>query len=121
VIPPLGAVVLAVAASLSHPHVPDRAPHAVVQQAPRPPTVALEGRATWYAWRTGQAAAGPALRAFLGPRWRGMTVLVNGVPVRLTDYMGTTNRAKVIDLDDDTFRTVCGPLSMGVCDVTVRW
>jgi hypothetical protein len=58
-------------------------------------------------------------RAFLGPDWRGQTVLVNGVPVRLTDYMGTANRAKVIDLDDGLFRRICGPLSMGVCRVTV--
>jgi hypothetical protein len=57
----------------------------------------------------------------LGKGWRGRTVLVNGIPVRLTDYMGTRNRAKVIDLDDGLFRRICGPLSMGVCDVVVRW
>jgi hypothetical protein len=43
------------------------------------------------------------------------------VPVRLTDFMGTKNRAKVIDLDDGLFRRICGPLSMGVCEVEVRW
>jgi hypothetical protein len=111
--------VLAVAATLSHHAVPDRPPHAVVQQAPRPSGTALHGLSTWYAYRSGEAAAGPALRAMLGKGWRGQTVLVNGVPVRLTDYMGTTNRVKVIDLDDGLFRRICGPLSRGVCKVTV--
>jgi hypothetical protein len=57
----------------------------------------------------------------LGKGWRGRTVLVNGVPVVLSDFMGTRNRAKIIDLDDGLFRRICGPLSMGVCDVVVRW
>jgi hypothetical protein len=86
----------------------------------RPPE-RLSGVATWYAYRTGQAAAGPRLRAALGRNWRGRTVLVNGVPVRLTDWMGTRDRAKVIDLDDGLFIRVCGPLSMGVCEVSVTW
>jgi hypothetical protein len=80
----------------------------------------LTGTATWYAYRRGEAAAGPALRRAL-PGWRGRTVLVNGVRVRLTDYMGTTNQAKVIDLDAGLFRAICGPLSRGVCRVTVSW
>ena len=127
-IPPLASgIVLALAASLSHPHVPDRPPHAVTetrQTAIRPSTAGLHGTATWYAWRSGQAAAGPALRAFLGKDWRGMTVTVcsGGRCVRalLSDYMGTTNHAKVIDLDAGLFRAVCGPLSVGVCRVTIR-
>ena len=123
-IPPLGAVVLAVAASLSHPHVPDRAPHAVVetrQTAIRPSTVALEGRATWYAYRSGQAAAGPALRAFLGPHWRGKTVLVcsGGRCVRalLSDWCACGG-GRVIDLDRRLFAALAAP-SRGVIRVTV--
>ena len=81
----------------------------------------LTGTATWYAYRTGQAAAGPRLREALGRGWRGRTVWVNGVPVKLSDHMGTRNRAKVVDLDDGLFRRICGPLSRGVCRVTVRW
>jgi hypothetical protein len=81
----------------------------------------LRGVATWYAYRRGEAAAGPALRAALGPGWRGSVVWVNGVRVRLTDWMGTTNRAKVIDLDAGLFRAICGPLSLGVCKVVVAW
>jgi len=126
VIPPtLGAVVLAVAASLSHPHVPDRAPHAVVetrQTAIRPSTVALEGRATWYAYRSGQAAAGPALRAFLGKNWRGtvVTVTANGhaVTARLTDWCAC-GHGRVIDLDRRLFAQLAPP-SRGVLRVTVR-
>jgi hypothetical protein len=57
----------------------------------------------------------------LGAGWRGRTVYVNGVAVRLTDYMGTKNRAKVIDLDDGLFRRICGPLTLGICDVVVTW
>ena len=89
------------------------------------PSHSLTGVSTWYAYIDGQAAAGPRLRAALGDGWRGTVVTVTGdggsVAVQLTDFMGTRNRAKVIDLDDGTFRVVCGPLSMGVCEVTVRW
>ena len=122
--PTLGAVVLAVAASLSHPHVPDRAPHAVTetrQTAIRPSTVALEGRATWYAYRSGQAAAGPALRAFLGPHWRGMTVTVCAggrcVRARLTDWC-LCSSARMVDLDKRSFAKLADP-SRGVIHVTV--
>lgn len=50
-----------------------------------------------------------------------LTAVRNGVRVRLTDFMGTHDRAKVIDLDAGLFRRICGPLSIGVCEVTVRW
>ena len=120
-IPPLAAVVLALA--LSH-AVPDRAPHAVTetrQKAIRPSTVALEGRATWYAYRTRQAAAGPALRAFLGPHWRGtvVTVTANGhtVTARLTDWC-LCSSARVVDLDKRSFAKLADP-SRGVIHVTV--
>lgn len=111
---------------------PEEQPSAKPTAAPTPkptkrprattrPADGLRGVATWYSYRRGQAAAGPRLRAALGAGWRGRTVYVNGVRVLLTDYMGTKNRAKVIDLDDGLFRRICGPLSMGVCDVEVRW
>lgn len=93
-------------------------------KTPRPavrPAHGLRGLATWYRYIGGQAAAGPRLRAALGAGWRGSTVTVNGVRVRLTDFMGTHDRAKVIDLDAGLFRRICGPLSIGVCEVTVRW
>ena len=128
-IPPLGAVVLALA--LSHPHVPDRAPQEVVetrqvtetrQTAIRPSTVALEGRATWFAAPSGTAAAGPALRAFLGANWRGMTVTVcsGGHCVRalLSDWCAC-GHGRVIDLDRRLFAALASP-SRGVIRVTVR-
>ena len=124
-IPPLGAVVLAVAASLSHHAVPDRPPHAVTetrQTAIRPSTVALRGVATWYAYRSGEAAAGPALRAFLGPHWRGQTVRVcaNGrcVLARLTDWCAC-GHGRVIDLDRRLFGRLASP-GVGVLRVTIR-
>jgi hypothetical protein len=112
-IPAFGEAVL-IAAILAH--------HAAPTPKPEPPhRHHVGGTATWYRYRTGQAAAGPRLREALGRSWRGRTVRVNGVPVKLTDYMGTRNRAKVIDLDDGLFRRICGPLSRGVCRVTVTW
>ena len=123
-IPPLGAVVLAVAASLSHHAVPDRAPHAVTetrQTAIRPSTAGLHGSATWFAAPRGTAAAGPALRAFLGPHWRGKTVLVcsGGRCVRalLSDWCACGG-GRVIDLDRRLFAALAAP-SRGVLRVTV--
>ena len=71
---PIAAALLAMSlmASYVHPPVPQRPPHAVTS-APR---TALSGTATWYRYRSGQAAAGPALRAFLGRGWRGSVVHV---------------------------------------------
>ena len=123
-IPPLGAVVLAVAASLSHPHVPDRAPHAVTetrQTVIRPSTAGLHGSATWFAAPRGTAAAGPALRAFLGANWRGMTVTVcsggHCVRARLSDWC-LCSSARVVDLDKRSFAKLADP-SRGVIHVTV--
>jgi hypothetical protein len=79
----------------------------------------LTGRASWFAAPDGTAAAGPALRAFLG-HWRGQRVMVCGrscVTVRLTDWM---RRDRLVDLNPDAFRVACGPLSRGVCEVTVQ-
>ena len=110
-IPPLAAVVLALA--LSH-AVPDRAPHAVVetrQTAIRPSGTALHGLSTWYRYVDGQAAAGPALRAFLGANWRGtvVTVTANGhsVTARLTDFCQCPG-GRVIDLDRRSFAALVG-------------
>jgi hypothetical protein len=115
VIPPLAAVVLALA--LSHPHVPDRAPHAVVETR----QTAIRGSATWFAAPRGTAAAGPALRAFLGPHWRGtvVTVTANGhsVTARLTDWC-LCSSARVVDLDKRSFAKLADP-SRGVIHVTV--
>ena len=115
--PTLGAVVLAVAASLSHHAVPDRAPHAVTS----PPRTALHGSATWFAAPSGTAAAGPALRAFLGKNWRGQTVTVcsGGRCVRalLSDWCAC-GHGRVIDLDRRLFAALAAP-SRGVLRVTV--
>jgi len=112
VIPPLAAVVLALALSHAVP-----APHAVTS----PPRTALRGTATYYAYRTGQAAAGPALRAFLGKNWRGtvVTVTANGrtVTARLTDWC-LCSSARVVDLDKRSFAKLADP-SRGVIHVTV--
>lgn len=67
------------------------------------------------------AAAGPALRAALGPGWRGtaVTVTARGVSVRvqLIDWMG--NPAALLDLYAGVFRELA-PLGVGLVDVEVR-
>lgn len=81
----------------------------------------LTGTATWYAYHRGQAAAGYRLRNALGPHWRGMVVTVCAsrcVRVVLTDYMGSTNHAKVIDLDAGDF-AVLAPLGQGIVKVEI--
>ena len=110
------------------PHRPDslpghgtQAPKATgMRAAPsKPPRTAstLRGTATWYAYRRGEAAAGPALRAALGPGWRGSVVYVEGLRVRLTDWMRAD---RLIDLDSRTFAALA-ELSRGVLPVTVSW
>lgn len=87
------------------------------------PAIGVQGTATWYAYHPGQAAAGARLRNALGPNWRGMTVEVCGPAgckvVRLTDYEASTIPGRLVDLDSRDFPKVCGPLSLGVCHVTV--
>lgn len=108
---------------------------------PAPPVASkpasLSGRATWYclvgrspctrghpdtAGADLFAAAGPALRQWLGPRWRGMTVRVCAanacVNVRLIDACGAGCRS-VVDLYGDAFRALA-PLPAGVVTVTIR-
>jgi hypothetical protein len=94
------------------------------------PGARIMGRASWYDWRTGEAAAGPALRRSLGPSWRGQTVVVCRTletfaacaKVKLTDwcqcYEGTP-RERIIDLDRATFALFAQP-SRGIVNVEVR-
>jgi len=97
-----------------------------IQQTAKSEPVAggLAGQATWYRWRPGEAAAGPALRAALGPGWRGTRVTVCAgagcVEVRLTDFMASRIPGRLVDLDARAFNAL-GPLSVGVLRVTVRW
>lgn len=81
----------------------------------------LPGIATWYRWRPGEAAAGPALRAFLGPSWRGSVVTVRAgsraVRVRLTDWC-ECGAGRIVDLDVRTFSRFVQP-SRGILRVEV--
>ena len=63
------------------------------------------------------AAAGPRLRAAIGPNWRGKVVYVDGIRVKLIDWcqchQGESNE-KLIDLYYDVFARTGG-------SVTIRW
>lgn len=109
---------------------PTTAPTATPTPTPRPtprPTVAptpraapgpggLAGLATWYRYHPGQAAAGPRLRLYLGPHWRGTTVVVCGghgdvcFKVVLTDWCLCTadGARRIIDLDRSDFEQLTG-------------
>ena len=79
----------------------------------------LVGLATWYRYRPGQGAAGPALRRWLGS-WRGSIVRVCAtacVNVRLTDWCAC-GHGRIVDLDARLFRQLA-PLSRGVIHVTI--
>jgi hypothetical protein len=82
----------------------------------------IRGDATWYRYVPGGAAAGPRLRAALGPGWRGTRVTVTGpagtVRVVLSDFMRAD---KLIDLSSVDFPAVCGALSRGICEAKVTW
>ena len=117
---------------------PDRI---VVDIAPPKPAVVggsastshvLRGAASWYC-RAGvspctythpdgggfdaYAAAGPKLRAAIGPGWRGMVISVDGISVKLIDwcqcYQGEPHE-KLLDLYYDVYRRTGG-------SVTIRW
>ena len=81
----------------------------------------LHGRATWYPAGGLIAAAGPDLRAALGPGWRGSLVEVSAagraVVVRITDWCGCPRA--LLDLSSDAFARLA-PVSRGVIRVTVR-
>jgi len=97
--------------------------------APRPVSVApaartcpasMTGIASWYRYVVGGAAAGPRLRAALGPGWRGRSVTVCAaicVQVRLSDWMAAD---RLVDLDSRSFSRLA-PLSRGIVEVSVRW
>lgn len=86
----------------------------------------LEGTASWYDYRPNEAAAGPALREYLGKDWRGQTVEVwsgdKHVSVVLTDWCQCfkgTDRERVIDLDIRSFAQLAHA-SKGILKVEVR-
>lgn len=89
------------------------------------PSRDLRGLATWYDVAAGHAAAGPALRAWLGPSWRGETVRVcrgGCVLVELTDWCACAPRGgtpTLIDLSRADFAVLATP-SAGVARVTIE-
>jgi hypothetical protein len=95
------------------------------RKAPRPPRMARGGVATWFAAPAGTAAAGPALRRFLGRDWRGSVVRVCAagrcIRVALTDgcaCRARSGRPTFVDLAAADFARLA-PLSRGVLDVRV--
>jgi hypothetical protein len=83
----------------------------------------ISGKATWYRWHLGEAAAGPLLRKALGPHWRGRTVTVCSgrcTRVRLTDWCLCSRERRLVDLDSRSFARLA-PLSRGKIAVTVSW
>lgn len=98
-----------------------RLPTAAPVPTPRPTSKprGIVGTASWYDGPTGQAAAGPRLRAFLGVHWRGQRVTVCAmrcIRVTLSDWCACGRR--IIDLDDRAFRQLA-PLSKGLVTVKV--
>ena len=102
------------------PRYPERPPIAVTTKVSQPSRT-LTGKATWYDYHQGQAAAGSELKHLLGPKWRGQRVTVTGprgsVTVILTDSCGCPG-PRVIDLDPRDFDTI-SDRSAGVVDVRV--
>lgn len=91
----------------------------------RPGTIS--GVASWFASPIGVSAAGPALRAAIGPGWRGRQVSVCAgqrcVSTILGDWCLCGDRhgvPTVIDLDVAAFRQLA-QLSIGVIAVEVTW
>ena len=80
--------------------------------------VSVSGLASWYRYRPGQAAAGPALRRWLGATWRGTAVRVCATActiVRLTDWMRAD---RLVDLDRASFAQLANP-AVGLVRVTI--
>ena len=79
----------------------------------------LRGIASWFRSPAGVSAAGPDLRAALGPGWRGTSVQVCHADRCTVTVLGDWMRAdRLVDLDDDVFRALA-PLSVGVLAVTL--
>ena len=79
----------------------------------------LRGWASWFRSPSNVSAAGPRLRAALGPAWRGVHVRVCHADRCTLTVLGDTMRAdRLVDLDDDVFRALA-PLSVGVLRVTL--
>lgn len=107
--------------------VPDRRPLRDIS-TPKPVVprgTGLRGVATWFAAPSGTAAAGPALRAVLGPGWRGQRVSVCAgercVTVRLADWCACGPRhgaPTLLDLSDDAFAQLA-PLSRGIVRIRI--
>jgi hypothetical protein len=109
-----------------------REPTRIVVEVKPVTTHVLRGPASWYC-RAGispctytnpdaggfdaYAAAGPKLRAAIGPSWRGTIVWVDGIRVRLIDwcqcYQGEPHE-KLLDLYYDVYARTGG-------SVTIRW
>lgn len=92
-----------------------------------PDRITLRGIATWFASPSGVSAAGPDLRAALGPGWRGTRVRVCAgdrcVATVLGDWCACGSRPggpTVIDLDDNVFARLSS-LDTGVLPIEVRW
>ncbi len=84
----------------------------------------IGGHATWYRASGMIGAAGPALRDYIGPHWRGSLVSVCAsatgmcVVVRLTDWCLCSRGRRLVDLSDDAFAQLA-PLSAGVIGVSI--
>ena len=93
---------------------------------PRTPQEALSGTASWFASPRGSAAAGPALRAALGPSWRGSEVTVSAggrsVAVTLSGWClcRVGGSARLIDLPRADFAALADP-SLGLVASEVSW
>jgi hypothetical protein len=89
---------------------------------PAPASNHVRGKATWYDYRPGHAAAGPALRRALGKGWRGTKVTACSagrcVRVTLSDWCAC-GHGRVIDLDVRSFARLADP-SRGVITVEVK-
>jgi hypothetical protein len=79
----------------------------------------LRGVATWFNSPAGVSAAGPDLRAALGPGWRGTHVQVCHDERCVVTILGDTMAAdRLIDLDAPLFARLA-PLSAGLLAVTL--
>lgn len=83
----------------------------------------VEGWVSWHATgRDGPFAAACGGYRSTFPGWRGSVVVVagpaGGWTLTLNDFCA--NGTRLLDLSDEAFKKVCGPLSMGICRATVE-